>query len=117
MSEDLVELLFADVIVKKIEIKEISPCTADPERIKFLALADKPLEGRISMISTTARQNQHDLCQGQKRGKTTCRRGQATNKPRHHIPENPWKAKPRNNTSQKGADTRKDIRATPKDKL
>jgi ArsR family metal-binding transcriptional regulator len=43
LSEDFTELLFVDILVKKIEIKEISPCTADPERIKFLAQADKPL--------------------------------------------------------------------------
>jgi ArsR family metal-binding transcriptional regulator len=42
-SEDFVELLFPGLLVKKIEIKEITPCTADPERIKFLAQADKPL--------------------------------------------------------------------------
>lgn len=50
MSGDLAELLFADVIVKKIEIKEISPCTADPERIKFLAQADKPLEEVLPIL-------------------------------------------------------------------
>ncbi|MEM3549382.1 MAG: (Fe-S)-binding protein [Candidatus Bathyarchaeia archaeon] len=50
MSEDLAELLFADVIVRKIEIKEISPCTADPERIKFLAQADKPLEDVLPIL-------------------------------------------------------------------
>ncbi len=43
MSSEFEELLFADAIVKKVEIKEISPCTADPERIKFWAQADKPL--------------------------------------------------------------------------
>ncbi|MEM2320150.1 MAG: (Fe-S)-binding protein [Candidatus Bathyarchaeia archaeon] len=50
MSEDFAELLFADVIVRKIEIKEISPCTADPERIKFLAQADKPLEDVLPIL-------------------------------------------------------------------
>jgi len=50
MSEDLAEILFADAIVKKIEIKEISPCTADPERIKFLAQADKPLEDVLPIL-------------------------------------------------------------------
>jgi len=49
-AEDLAELFFADVIVKKIEIKEISPCTADPERIKFLAQADKPLEDVLPIL-------------------------------------------------------------------
>ena len=50
MSEDFTELLFADILVKKIEIKEISPCTADPERIKFLAQADKPLEDVLPIL-------------------------------------------------------------------
>ncbi|MEM3549798.1 MAG: DUF169 domain-containing protein, partial [Candidatus Bathyarchaeia archaeon] len=50
MSEDFIELLFADFLVKKIEIKEISPCTADPERIKFLAQADKPLEDVLPIL-------------------------------------------------------------------
>lgn len=50
MGEDFAELLFADVIVKKIEIKEISPCTADPERIKFLAQVDKPLEDVLPIL-------------------------------------------------------------------
>ncbi|MBS7608067.1 hypothetical protein KEJ52_02555 [Candidatus Bathyarchaeota archaeon] len=49
-AEDLAELLFADVVVRKIEIKEISPCTADPERIKFLAQADKPLEDILPIL-------------------------------------------------------------------
>ncbi len=50
MSSEFEELLFADAIVKKIEIKEISPCTADPERIKFLAQADKPLEDVLPIL-------------------------------------------------------------------
>ncbi|MEM2911565.1 MAG: (Fe-S)-binding protein [Candidatus Bathyarchaeia archaeon] len=50
MSEDFIELLFPEKIVKKIEIKEISPCTADPERIKFLAQADKPLEDVLPIL-------------------------------------------------------------------
>ncbi|MEM2440710.1 MAG: hypothetical protein QW493_05820, partial [Candidatus Bathyarchaeia archaeon] len=49
-AEDLAELLFADIIVRKIEIKEISSCTADPERIKFLAQADKPLEDVLPVL-------------------------------------------------------------------
>ncbi|MEM2739071.1 MAG: (Fe-S)-binding protein [Candidatus Bathyarchaeia archaeon] len=49
-AEDLAELLFADVIVRKIKIKEISPCTADPERIKFLAQADKLLEDVLPIL-------------------------------------------------------------------
>jgi len=50
MSWEFEELLFADFLVKKIEIKEISPCTADPERIKFLAQADKPLEDVLPIL-------------------------------------------------------------------
>ncbi len=50
MSEEFTELLFADILVKKIEIREISPCTADPERIKFLAQADKPLEDVLPIL-------------------------------------------------------------------
>ena len=50
MSWEFEELLFADILVKKIEIKEISPCTADPERIKFLAQADKPLEDVLPIL-------------------------------------------------------------------
>ncbi|MBS7655454.1 hypothetical protein KEJ50_03030 [Candidatus Bathyarchaeota archaeon] len=50
MSEDFEELLFAGILIRKIEIKEISPCTADPERIKFLAQADKPLEDVLPIL-------------------------------------------------------------------
>ena len=49
-SENFAELLFPESLVKKIEIKEISPCTADPERIKFLAHADKPLEDVLPVL-------------------------------------------------------------------
>jgi|YelNatPaOPRAMG01_1025707.scaffolds.fasta_scaffold15918_9 ArsR family metal-binding transcriptional regulator len=48
--DDFMELLFPEVLVKKIEIKEITPCTADPERIKFLAHADKPLEDVLPIL-------------------------------------------------------------------
>jgi ArsR family metal-binding transcriptional regulator len=50
MSGEFEELFFADTLVKRIEIKEISPCTADPERIKFLAQADKPLEEVLPIL-------------------------------------------------------------------
>jgi ArsR family metal-binding transcriptional regulator len=50
VNENFSELLFADILVKRIEIKEISPCTADPERIKFLAQADKPLEDVLPIL-------------------------------------------------------------------
>ena len=49
-DKDFAELLFPEVLVKKIEIKEITPCTADPERIKFLAQADKPLEDVLPIL-------------------------------------------------------------------
>ena len=49
-NKDFAELLFPEILVKKIEIKEITPCTADPERIKFLAQADKPLEEVLPIL-------------------------------------------------------------------
>ncbi|MGQ9539458.1 MAG: (Fe-S)-binding protein [Candidatus Bathycorpusculaceae bacterium] len=49
-DKDFAELLFPEVLVRKIEIKEITPCTADPERIKFLAQADKPLEDVLPIL-------------------------------------------------------------------
>ena len=42
-DKDFGEPPFPDVIVKKIEIKEITPCIIDPRRIKFIAQADQPL--------------------------------------------------------------------------
>ena len=42
-DKDFMKLLFPEVLVRKIEITEITPCLADAERIKFLAQADKPL--------------------------------------------------------------------------
>jgi len=42
-QNDFIDFLFPEAFVKKISIKEITPCTADPDRIKFLAQADKPL--------------------------------------------------------------------------
>ncbi|MEM3011165.1 MAG: (Fe-S)-binding protein [Candidatus Bathyarchaeia archaeon] len=42
-QNDFIDLLFPEAFVKKIDIKEITPCTADPDRIKFLAQTDKPL--------------------------------------------------------------------------
>jgi ArsR family metal-binding transcriptional regulator len=50
MSKDFAELLFPETFVKKIEIKEITPCTADPQRIKFLAQADKPLDDVLPIL-------------------------------------------------------------------
>ena len=49
-ADDFVKLLFPEALVKKIEIKEITPCTADPERIKFLAQADKSLEDVLPIL-------------------------------------------------------------------
>jgi len=40
-DNDSMTLLFPEVFVKKIDIKEITPCTTDPEKIEFLAQADK----------------------------------------------------------------------------
>ena len=40
---DFGETSSPDVIVKRIEIKEITPCIIDPRRIKFIAQADQPL--------------------------------------------------------------------------
>jgi len=42
-DKDFMKLLFSEVLVRKIEITEITPCLADAERIKFLAQTDKPL--------------------------------------------------------------------------
>ena len=42
-DKDFMKLLFPEVLVRKIEITEITPCLADAERIKFLAQTDKPL--------------------------------------------------------------------------
>ncbi|MBS7621251.1 hypothetical protein KEJ32_03975 [Candidatus Bathyarchaeota archaeon] len=50
MTSEFEELLFADILVRNIEIKEISPCTADPDRIKFLAQADKLLEDALPIL-------------------------------------------------------------------
>lgn len=49
-KSDFIELFFPNALVKKIDIKEITPCTADPERIKFLAQADKPLADVLQII-------------------------------------------------------------------
>jgi ArsR family metal-binding transcriptional regulator len=43
-DDDFMELLFPEVFVKKIEIKEIMPCTVEVDRIKFLAQADRLLD-------------------------------------------------------------------------
>ena len=47
---DFSSLLFPGRLVETIEIKEISPCMADPEKIKFIAQADKPLGDILSIL-------------------------------------------------------------------
>ncbi|MEM2921422.1 MAG: (Fe-S)-binding protein, partial [Candidatus Bathyarchaeia archaeon] len=47
---DFSSLLFPGRLVEKIEIREISPCMADPERIKFIAQADRPLDDVLSIL-------------------------------------------------------------------
>jgi len=42
-DKDFMQFLFPDILVREIAIKEITPCAADPDRIKFLAQADKQL--------------------------------------------------------------------------
>jgi len=37
------DLFFPHLLVKKIEITEVTPCLSDPERIKFLAQTDRPV--------------------------------------------------------------------------
>jgi ArsR family metal-binding transcriptional regulator len=49
-DNDLMKLLFPEAFVKKIDIKEITPCTADPERIKFLAQADNSLDDILPIL-------------------------------------------------------------------
>ena len=49
-QNDFIDLLFPEAFVKKISIKEITPCTADPDRIKFLAQADKPLGAVLPIL-------------------------------------------------------------------
>jgi len=49
-DNDLMGLLFPEVFVKRINIKEITPCTADPDRIKFLAQADRSLDEVLSIL-------------------------------------------------------------------
>jgi len=49
-QSDFIDLLFPEAFVKKIDIKEITPCTADPDRIKFLAQADKPLRDILPVL-------------------------------------------------------------------
>lgn len=43
-------LLFPGRLVERIEIGEVSLCLADPDRIKFIAQADKPLHDILSIL-------------------------------------------------------------------
>ncbi len=47
---DISSLLFPGRLVEKIEIKEISPCMAEADRIKFIAQADRPLGDILSTL-------------------------------------------------------------------
>lgn len=49
-GKDFMKLLFPEVLVKKIQITEITPCLIDSERIKFLAQADKPLDNILPVL-------------------------------------------------------------------
>jgi ArsR family metal-binding transcriptional regulator len=49
-DKDFTKLLFPDLLVKRVEITEITLCTADRERIKFLAQTDKPLGDILSVL-------------------------------------------------------------------
>ena len=42
-EEGFGDLFFPHLLVRKIEITEVTPCLSDPERIKFLAQTDQPL--------------------------------------------------------------------------
>ena len=49
-DSELMSLLFSGRLVDQIEIKEITPCMADPEKIKFIAQADKTLPDILSIL-------------------------------------------------------------------
>jgi len=49
-NSGLESLLFLGRLVERIKIKEITLCTADPDRIKFIAQADKPLNDILSIL-------------------------------------------------------------------
>jgi len=49
-DKDFMQFLFPDVLVREIAIKEITPCAADPDRIKFLAQADKQLGETLPIL-------------------------------------------------------------------
>lgn len=49
-DKDFMKIISPEVLVEKIEIKEVALCTADPERIKFIAQSDKPLGDILSIL-------------------------------------------------------------------
>jgi ArsR family metal-binding transcriptional regulator len=49
-DNDCMALFFPEVFVKKIEIKEIMPCTVEANGIKFLAQADRTIEEILSIL-------------------------------------------------------------------
>ena len=49
-DDDFMKLLFPEVLVKKIEIKEVTPCLSEPDRIKFLAQTDKPINDILPVL-------------------------------------------------------------------
>jgi len=49
-DKDLLSLFFPDVLVRQIEIKDVTPCGADPDKIKFLAQADKQLSDVLPIL-------------------------------------------------------------------
>ena len=49
-DKDFLTLFFPDILVRQIEIKEVTPCGADPDKIKFLAQADKQLRDVLPIL-------------------------------------------------------------------
>ena len=49
-DNDFMALFFPEVFVKKIEIREIMPCTVEANGIKFLAQADRTIDEILSIL-------------------------------------------------------------------
>ncbi len=49
-NDDFMKLLFPEVLVKKIEIYEVTPCLSDPDKIKFLAQTDNPISDILPIL-------------------------------------------------------------------
>ena len=49
-DNDFMALFFPEVFVKKIEIKEIMPCTVEADGIKFVAQADRTIDEILSIL-------------------------------------------------------------------